>query len=593
MSQLNGSNNTKWLEGAGCSPFDNTAKSDAREEITLIKATPGGIGCADLPDEASSGLIVANVQNQIEASFQPPTAWKGANCGSPSCRSRATVGSGYRLLGKASRKTPDVFDESLYMGMTRRQSTAIHLLSGGSRVSRLPPALVGRTSGVGRRFCPWRSVAPIAVASALAVAACAGQASATTYRAGDGDSLQAAVASANASSAPSTIELTGAAFRPTSTLSISRDVTIVGPSSAPGARLDGSAVVPFPSDLLIVQAHARVTLSNVQLFSGGGEGLPAIEDSGALDIESSTVANNLGPGVLVESGATLAVRNSTISGGRNSGVVNQGTASFFSATLAFNKLGGIENKGTLNLTNTIVAENTRGGGSDCEGKAATSDHSLDSDGSCGVGALSRTDPKLGSLAANGGPTPTEALEAGSAAIGAGEESKCTAEDQRYFARPAGRCDIGAYQTGAFAGGPQSAPSGTGLGSAPSGSSALALVGVSGHGTLRGARRSRIAFKVRAEVGHARATFLYSDGARHVVLSSLTAKSLAINASRGIATLRGSGVEMPGRRRVRITVVLVSHSGHRSLRIGLSSGYYKSGSLLSGSIAFIPSVRRSS
>ncbi len=55
-------------------------------------------------------------------------------------------------------------------------------------------------------------------------------------------------------------------------------------------------------------------------------------------------------------------------------------------------MAGLENKGTLNLTNTIVAENT--GEGDCVGAASTSDHSLDSNGSCGVGALGKTNPLL-------------------------------------------------------------------------------------------------------------------------------------------------------------------------------------------------------
>ena len=50
----------------------------------------------------------------------------------------------------------------------------------------------------------------------------------STYRAHNAASLQAAVASADASVTPSTIELTAGVFLPTSTLDISGDVTIVG-----------------------------------------------------------------------------------------------------------------------------------------------------------------------------------------------------------------------------------------------------------------------------------------------------------------------------------------------------------------------------
>jgi hypothetical protein len=406
-----------------------------------------------------------------------------------------------------------------------------------------------------------------------------GTASADTYHAGDGASLQAAVAKADASSGSSTIDVTAGAFLPTSTLKIARDITIVGPGSAPAAKLAGSAVVPSPSDLFIVEAHGALTLLNVELTGSGGDGYAAIDDYGAVDLESSTVAGDVGPGLFVQHGAVATVRNSTLADGLDFGVLDDGAASFFNSTVAFNKNGGIENKGTLNLTNTIVAENT--GSGDCEGRANTSDHSLDSDGSCGVGALSRVDPDLGRLMENGGPTTTLALEAGSPAIGAGDDSKCPSEDQRHFVRPRKSCDIGAYQSDALQGAGQPAPgTGPGSGRAPGGGGAT--VGVSGHGTLS----AKVAFAIRAQVGQARATFRFTDRSRHLVLGELKLRSLAIDTARGVATLRGSAVKMPSRRRVSVTVVLVSHAGHRSLRIQLSNGYYRSGRLLSGAIGFL-------
>ena len=335
--------------------------------------------------------------------------------------------------------------------------------------------------------------------------------------------------------------------------------------------------------MFVVEANAKLTLSNVALTAGGGATAAAIADFGMLDLESSTVAGNEGTGVLVEPEATATVRNSTLSQGLAFGLVDDGTTSFFNSTVASNKGGGIQNKGSLNLTNTIVAEN-RGAG-DCKGRANASDHSLDSDGTCGVGALSATDPELGMLTANGGPTSTQALGAGSPAIDAADDSRCPADDQRHFARPAGRCDIGAYQTDAAQ--PGTSPPGSGPGSGGSSKgSGLSLFGVSGQGTLRGARRTRIAFSVRAEVGHSATKFRYIDAARHLELTKFTLRSLAINARTGVATLRGRGVEMSGRRRVSVTLVLVSHGAHRSLRIRLSSGYYKSGSLIKGSITFM-------
>jgi hypothetical protein len=88
------------------------------------------------------------------------------------------------------------------------------------------------------------------------------------------------------------------------------------------------------------------------------------------------------------------------------------------------------------------------------------------------------------------------------------------------------------------------------------------------------------------VGHRRASFLYSDHPGHAVLRTLSVASLVINGTRGTATLHGAGVELPGRRRVRVTLTFENRPRHRSLRIRLSSGYSRSGRLLTGTITFI-------
>jgi lysophospholipase L1-like esterase len=223
--------------------------------------------------------------------------------------------------------------------------------------------------------------------------------------------------------------------------------TIEGPAARPAAKLEGGAVEPFPSPVIAVRAGASLTLKNLQESTGGGSGVTAVDDFGTLEIESSTLAGNDGSAVLVESGGSATVRNSTLSDGLDFGLIDNGSASFFNSTVAFNAAGGIENKNTLNLTNTIVAENK--GSGDCAGKAATSDHSLDSDGSCRVGApLSNRNPLLGKLVNNGGATPTRALQQGSPAIDAADTAMCPSVDQRGFPRPdisKTACDVGAYE----------------------------------------------------------------------------------------------------------------------------------------------------
>ncbi len=65
------------------------------------------------------------------------------------------------------------------------------------------------------------------------------------------------------------------------------------------------------------------------------------------------------------------------------------------------------------------------------------------------GSRNNTDPKLGSLADNGGPTKTIALLVGSPALNAGDDAASAPFDQRGRTRPAGvHCDIGAVEMGA-------------------------------------------------------------------------------------------------------------------------------------------------
>ena len=272
---------------------------------------------------------------------------------------------------------------------------------------------------------------------------------AATFYAHDGASLQSAVIAADSRPGANTIELSAGSYTPESTLTLTGEITIVGPSTPPGVKLDGGAVQPFPSDLVVVEPHAAVSIRNLELTTAGGPGSgAAIDDFGTLELESSTLSGNNGPGLLVQPGAGATVRNSTLSDGLDFGLVDLGRASLFSATVAGNGGGGIDDaNGSLALTNTIVAGNR---GSDCTGPARSSDHSLDGDGSCGVGALGHVDPLLMPLSFDGGPTQTLALAPGSPAIGAGDPTACPSEDQRHFLRPSGHCDIGAYQSGVTA-----------------------------------------------------------------------------------------------------------------------------------------------
>src|SRR5262249_23930762 len=193
------------------------------------------------------------------------------------------------------------------------------------------------------------------------------------------------------------------------------------------------------------------TLSALVSGSTGG----AIDNAAdPLTVTNSTFFGNSADvgGAIFNPVSPLTVTNSTFSG--NSATIG--------GRAIFN-----ENSGTLTMTNSILANSTSGGNCGVSGGATITDggHNIDDGTTCGFTgtgcptttgtSFCNTPPLLdpAGLASNGGPTQTIALEAGSPAINAGDETVCAAPpvnnlDQRGFVRPgmgATNCSIGAYE----------------------------------------------------------------------------------------------------------------------------------------------------
>lgn len=208
----------------------------------------------------------------------------------------------------------------------------------------------------------------------------------------------------------------------------------------------------------------RSTIDGNHGFAGAG--IEAI--LGTMTIESSTISSNFsgGGGAGIDNESTTAIDNSTISGNNSSGVGgginNGGTLVLSNSTVAentapFEQGAGIRNwSGTTRLQNTLVANNSQA--DNCIGAMLSNGYNLSSDDTCnfnGPGDLNNTDPMLGRLRDNGGPTQTQALLRGSPAIDAGNPSGCVdgqghllKTDQRGAPRPDPEdqhCDIGAYE----------------------------------------------------------------------------------------------------------------------------------------------------
>jgi len=181
-----------------------------------------------------------------------------------------------------------------------------------------------------------------------------------------------------------------------------------------------------------------------------------------LTINNSTISGNSAVlncsqycvaegGGIVNSGPLIQLNNTTISGNSDS----VGNCSKFCFML-----GAIDNlnaSGNVIFQNSILAGNSS---ANCENTVISNGYNLSSDASChfsNSGDLNDTDPMLGPLQDNGGPTQTQALPSGSPAIDAGNPSGCTdgngnllKTDQRGKPRPdkedTGGCDMGAYES---------------------------------------------------------------------------------------------------------------------------------------------------
>ena len=276
----------------------------------------------------------------------------------------------------------------------------------------------------------------------------------------------------------------------------------VDPSTGVQTRVASGGLLVHPSGL-VLDATGNLLVADADAFGGSGgviqvnpaTGAQAAVSSGGRLLHAGSItvsrAGNAGGGVF--NAGTLTIRETTIahdSAGRGGGIDNEGTLTIQNSTVANNSAsdrgGGIFNAGTLTVSDTTIAGNAAGSGggvwnggsaavhstivagnhaassADVAGVFASRGHNLigDATGASGFTAAgdlagataAPVDPRLGPLQANGGPTPTLALLAGSPAIDAGDPSAFPATDQRGFPRPAdgsGRGvalpDVGAFE----------------------------------------------------------------------------------------------------------------------------------------------------
>ena len=246
-------------------------------------------------------------------------------------------------------------------------------------------------------------------------------------------------------------------------------------------------------------------ISGLTVADGSASDGAGIRNSATLTLEGVVISGNTGStGGGISNGGTLTVRDSTISGNTTSfsggGVDNLGTLTLSNSTISGNSttgaqddtVGGLRNDGTATIENSTIAANTNtvsgdaanilrldgstttmkssivanplGGGLNCAAGAesdplTSQGHNLDSTNSCAFNQptdLTNTNPQLGPLADNGGPTKTMALPYTSPALDQGKAAAGMSTDQRGQPRPADQevvdnaaggdgSDIGAFE----------------------------------------------------------------------------------------------------------------------------------------------------
>ena len=278
----------------------------------------------------------------------------------------------------------------------------------------------------------------------------------------------------------------------TGVLVVNKNVAINGPG-ADVLAVDGNTA----STVFQVNANGPVAISDVTIRNGQGNFGGGIlnNDVGALTVISSTVSGNMAPfgggiyngggltivnstlsgntasseGAGVYNAATLTISNSTFSGnaarGEGGACINEGMLLITNSTLSGNSAidvgGGIYNLGTLHIGNTVLKRGASGDNINVNGGGTVTSlgYNVSSDDGSGFltgpGDQINTDPLLGPLQNNGGPTFTHALLPGSPAIDAGDPQFTPPPyyDQRgpgFWRVRNGRIDVGSFEVQAGA-----------------------------------------------------------------------------------------------------------------------------------------------
>jgi hypothetical protein len=247
-----------------------------------------------------------------------------------------------------------------------------------------------------------------------------------------------------------------------------RNSTVSNNGASSGTILPGVAAGIYNGGSLTI-TNSTVRENSV---AGGGGG---IVNRGPLTITNSTISGNRalpggfagfgsnGGGITHTGDSRLTIINSTISGNsvpdRGGGILTSGPLTITHSTIKENDAdessGDIENSGSLQIANSILKAGSSGATIfGPTGTVTSLGFNLSSDNGGGFltapGDQINTNPMLGPLLNNGGPTFTHELLTGSPAINSGspDSTPPPAYDQRGPGYPRvinGQIDIGSFE----------------------------------------------------------------------------------------------------------------------------------------------------
>ena len=244
---------------------------------------------------------------------------------------------------------------------------------------------------------------------------------------------------------------------------------VVQVPSGAGALLAGLTITGGSADTgggILVGPGAQLALydaivkGNTATTRGGGITTAGTVLAFTSTISGNTVTGGAGGGIAVDTNGGASLFSSTVSGNRaggGGGIATRGSLQLLQSTIARNIGSGVLQEVAevaTSLHNTLLAGNEGGA---CAGAITGVSRSgwsgnLDDDGTCAFatagGGTTNANPGVAALANNGGPTDTHALASGSPAINTGDPQWCgvAGTDQRHAAFVS-TCDIGAFEFG--------------------------------------------------------------------------------------------------------------------------------------------------